>query len=84
MTDENINEMAKQVYETACKKQDKRRIKELQREIIKLDNQRLKLLDDLKLCEIDSVKKYIFEEMGKMEQQKVHLKNENQKLDLKN
>lgn len=76
--------MAKQVYETACKKQDKRRIKELQREIIKLDNQRLKLLDDLKLCEIDSVKKYIFEEMGKMEQQKVHLKNENQKLDLKN
>lgn len=76
LTDENINQMAKQVYETACKKQDKTKIKGLQREIIKLDNQRAKLIEDLKLCEIDSVKKYIFEEMGKMEQQKVHLKNE--------
>lgn len=76
LTDKNIDEMAKLVYETAYKKQDYSRVKQLQREILKLDNQRVKLLDDLKLCEIDSVKKYIFEEIGKMEEQKVQIQKE--------
>ncbi len=76
LTDDNIDEMATAVYETACKTQDKTKVKQLQREIIKIENQKANLLDSLKLCYDDMVKKTIFEEISKMEQQKVQLQNQ--------
>ena len=75
LTDDIINEISKAVYKTACKTQDKTRLKQLQREIIKLDNQRANLFDSLKICYDDNVKKSIFEEISKMENQKENLKH---------
>lgn len=73
LTDDIINEISEAVYKTACKTQDKTRLKQLQREIIKLDNQRANLFDSLKICYDDNVKKSIFEEISKMENQKREL-----------
>jgi hypothetical protein len=73
LTDENINEIASSVYETACKKQDNSRVKQLQREILKNEKARANLFDSLKICYDDNVKKSIFEEISKMEQQRKEL-----------
>ncbi len=76
LTDENINEMATAVYKTACKTQDHSRIKQLQREILENESQKTNLVNSLKMCNDDNVRKYIFEEMSKMEQQKIELQNQ--------
>lgn len=76
LTDDNINEMANAVYKTACKTQDHSRIKQLQREILENESQKTNLVNSLKMCNDDNVRKYIFEEMSKMEQQKIELQNQ--------
>ena len=76
LTDENIEEIANAVYETASKTQDRTRVKQLQREIIKIESQKTNLLDSLKLCNEDIVKKTIFEEISKMEKNRIELENQ--------
>ena len=73
LTEENIEIIAKAVYETAYKKQDHSRIKQLQREILKLQKGRDNLFDSLKICYDNDVKQSIFEEISKMEQQRREL-----------
>lgn len=76
LTDENIEEIANAVYKTACKQRDNTRQKQLQREILNIEKQKANLFDSLKLCYDDNVKKSIFEEMAKMEKQKIEIENE--------
>lgn len=73
LTEENINEIAAAVYETAYKTQNHSRIKQLQREILKVQKGRDNLFDSLKVCYDDNVKQSIFEEISKMEQQRKEL-----------
>ena len=75
LTEENIEEIANAVYKTACKKQDGTRVKQIQRLILNNEKQRANLFDSLKICYDDNVKKSIFEEISKMEQQRVELQN---------
>ena len=76
LTDENINEIANAVYKTACKKQDSTRLKSLQREILNLEKERENLFSSLKVCDIDNVRKSIFEEISKMEEQKLKVQTQ--------
>lgn len=70
LTDENIKELAAAVYKAASKTQDHSRIKYLQREILNNEKARNNLFDSLKICSDDNVRKAIFEEISKIEQQK--------------
>ena len=70
LTEENIKIIAKAVYETAYKTQDRSRIKQLQREILKIQKGRDNLFDSLKICYDNNVKQTIFEEISKMEEQR--------------
>lgn len=76
LTDENINDIAKQVYKTAYKKQDETNIKRLQREIINLEDEKKNLLSSLRLCSDDDVKNDIIEELSKIKQKKVQIEND--------
>ena len=73
LTEENIEEIANAVYKTASKKQDSTRVKQLQREILKLQKGRDNLFDSLKVCTDNDVRQTIFEEISKMEQQRKEL-----------
>ena len=76
LTEENINDIAKQVYETAYKKQDETNIKHLQREILNLEDEKKNLLSSLKLCSDDDVKNDIIEELSRIKHKKIQLENE--------
>lgn len=76
LTTENIEMIAKAVYETAYKTQDSSRVKQLQREILKLQKERDHLFDSLKVCDYDDVKQSIFEEISKIEQQRKNIERQ--------
>lgn len=76
LTNENIEEIAAAVYEAAYKERDHSKIKQLQREILKLEKQKNNLLDSLKECELPEVRKSIFDEMQFMEKRKLELEKE--------
>ena len=73
LTSENINAIAHAVYKTVCQTQDNTRLKQLQRDFINLEKQKANLFASLKICNIDSVKKSIFEEIANVEKQKLDI-----------
>ena len=76
MTAENIEKIAKAVYETACEQEDKNRIKYLQREIMKLENKNRNLLDSLSESETPEIRKIVFEKLKSVSIQKEELEKE--------
>jgi len=70
LTDENIDMIANIVYDLAEKERNSSTIKRLNRLLKEKDKQKANLFDKLKLCDIDSVTKAIFEEISKLEQEK--------------
>ena len=76
LTSDNIYKIAQSVVDTAQKEKENSNIKRLQKTIKENERQRDNLFNSLKLCEIDSVKKSIFEEIAKMEENNKLLKNE--------
>lgn len=70
LTDKNINEIATAVYETAYKGQDRTKIKQLQREILKLEKQKQNLINSLSECDIVDFRKSIFEQAKVIEERK--------------
>lgn len=70
LTDEKINEIANIIIEVAKKEKNSIRLKELQKQLRANEKQKVNLFDSLKVCDMNDVRKSIFEEISKMEQQK--------------
>lgn len=71
LTDENINEIANAVYETAYMQEDRTKLKRLKREILKLEKQKQNLVNSLSECDISEFRKSIFEQAKVIEERKV-------------
>ena len=67
LTDDNINKIAKTVVKLAEEERDTSTLKRLQNLLKQNEKQKANLFDSLKVCDIDSVRKSIFEEMVKVD-----------------
>ena len=76
LTDKNINEIANGVSKLAEKEKNNLYVKQLEKQLKANEKQKENLLDSLKICDIDSVRKSIFEEIAKMETQHESIQNE--------
>lgn len=70
LTNENIDKIANMVVKIAEKEKDKTNLRRLQKALRDNEKQKANLFDSLKICDINSVKKSIFEEIEKMETQR--------------
>ena len=87
LTDENIDKISKTVVQLAEKEKDDTRLKTLNKLLQENEKQKANLFNSLKICEIDSVRKSIFEEMVKVDEERTSIETEIQienakKLDL--
>lgn len=76
LTDENINEISAAVYKAAYKEQDGSRLKQLKREILKMEKQKNNLLNALQECDMPELRKPIFEQLKSIEQRKIEVEQE--------
>ena len=77
MTDEHINKIANKVYELAQKEMnDNSNLKRLTKRLKDNEQQKKNLLDSLKMCNINSARQVIFEEMQKMEEERQEIEKE--------
>lgn len=76
LTDENIDKISKMVVKLAEKEKDATTLKTLNKLLKENEKQKANLFDSLKVCEIDSVRKSIFEEMVKIEQEHTDIENQ--------
>ena len=67
LTNDNINKIAKTVVKLAEQEKDTSTLKRLQNLLKQNEKQKANLFDSLKVCDIDSVRKSIFEEMVKVD-----------------
>lgn len=67
LTNENIDRIANTVVKLAEKEKDKTKIKMLEKALRKNEKSKSNLFDSIKECGIDSVRKSIFEEIEKLE-----------------
>ena len=70
LTDENIEKIANAIVELAKKEKNNTNIKQLEKSLKEIEKQTKNLMDSLKICDIDSVRKSIFEEIAKMEEER--------------
>ena len=69
MTDEHINEIANTVYELAQKEMnDNTNLKRLQKQLKENEQQNKNLIDSLKMCNVDSIKQWISDEIQVMKE----------------
>lgn len=76
LTDENIEKIANTVVKLAEKEKEKTRIKILEKALRKNEKSKSNLFDSIKECGIDSVRKSIFEEIAKLEQEHKEIENQ--------
>ena len=77
MTDKHIDTIASTIYELAQKElKDNTKLKQLTKRLKDNEQQKKNLIDSLKMCNIDSIRQTIFEEMQKMEQQRKEIEKE--------
>lgn len=76
LTDKLINTIADNVIKLADKEKNNSYKKQLEKQLNEVEKQKQNLIDSLKICDIDSVKQTIFEELAKMENQKTNIENE--------
>lgn len=67
LTDKNIEKIAKTVVRLAEEEKDTSTLKRLQNLLNKNEKEKVNLFDSLKVCDIDSVRKSIFQEIAKLE-----------------
>ncbi|MFV0275524.1 MAG: recombinase family protein [Bacilli bacterium] len=67
LTKESIDIITKSIIEANERQQDTANLKRLNNLLSKNEKQKSNLIDSLKMCDIESVKKSIFEEIAKME-----------------
>lgn len=76
LTDENINKIAKNIVAIAEKEKNNNNLKQLEKSLKENEKQKNNLLNSLKICDIDSARKTIFEEISKMEEERKQIENE--------
>ena len=77
MTDKHIDTIANIIYELAQKElKDNTNLKRLTKQLKENEQQKNNLMESLKMCNIDSIRQTIFEEMQKMEQQRKEIEKE--------
>lgn len=76
LTDENIERMAQNIFECAEKAKNNTNVKELEKQLKENEKQKNNLFDSLKICEIDSIRKSIFEEIAKMEEERKRIESD--------
>ncbi len=76
LTDENISKIAYTVVELAEKEKDMSNLKRLNKLLKDNEKQRNNLFESLKICDIENVRKSIFEEISKMDVQHKEIENE--------
>ena len=77
LTDNQINIIAKAIYELAQKElNDNTKLKQLTKRLKDNEQQKKNLIDSLKMCNIDSARQAIFEEMQKMEEERQEIEKE--------
>ncbi len=79
LTNENIDRIANTVVKLAEKEKDRTRIKMLEKALRKNEKSKSNLFDSIKECGIDSVRKSIFEEIAKLEQEHKEIENQIQR-----
>ncbi|MDD4406722.1 MAG: recombinase family protein [Bacilli bacterium] len=76
LTDENINLIANIVVELAEKDKENSNLKKLNKLLKDNEKQKNNLFDSLKICELDNVRKSIFEEISKVDTERIGLEKE--------
>lgn len=77
MTDKHIDTIANTIYELAQKElKDNTKLKQLTKRLKENEQQKKNLIDSLKMCNVDSVRQTIFDEMQKMEEQRKEIEKE--------
>lgn len=76
LTDENISKIAHTVVELTEKEKDMSNLKRLNKLLKDNEKQRNNLFESLKICDIENVRKSIFEEISKMDVQHKEIENE--------
>lgn len=77
MTDENIEQIANTVYELAQKEiNDNTNLKRLEKRLKDNETQNKNLIDSLKMCNVDSVRQTIFDEIQKMDEERKEIEKE--------
>lgn len=76
LTDENIERMAQNIFECAEKAKNNTNVKELEKQLKENEKQKNNLFDSLKICEMDSIRKSIFEEIAKMEEERKRIESD--------
>lgn len=76
LTDEVIDYIAHTMVKLAEKEKEKTRIKVLEKALRKNEKSKANLIDSIKECGIDIVKKSIFEEIAKLEQEHKEIENQ--------
>lgn len=77
LTDNYINIIANAIYELAQKEmKDNTNLKRLTKRLKDNEQQKKNLIDGLKMCNIDSARQSIFEEMQKMEEERQEIEKE--------
>lgn len=76
LTDYNINEIAENVVKLAEQEKNTSNFNRLNKILKEYEKQKTNLLDSLKICDIDSVKKTIFEEIANIDNKIKLIKNE--------
>lgn len=76
LTDENIEKIATSVVKLAEKEKDISTLKKLNKALKDNVKQKTNLFDSLRICDIDSVRKSIFEEINKVEAERTNIENQ--------
>lgn len=76
LTSENIKKIAETVVKLSKNNLDRTELKRLNKMLKENEKQKANLFDSLKICNIDSVKMSIFEEISKIEESIKRIKNE--------
>lgn len=76
LTDENINMIAHIVVDLAEKDKENSNIKRLNKMLKENEKQKANLFDSLKVCDLDNVRRSIFEEISKMETEHSNIEKE--------
>lgn len=75
LTDKNIDKIAKGIFELAEKEKNNNNVKELEKRLKENEKEKKNLFESLRICEIDSVRKSIFEEIAKVEEEHKEIEN---------
>ena len=77
LTDDNINKIANKVYELATvEAADNTNLKRLTKRLKDNEKQNKNLIDSLKMCNVDSLRQTIFDEIQKMDEERKEIEKE--------